>query len=112
MDHDRRDALDAHHIGAASACLARRRALVAPHPWPSKVKPFPRRERRGSVVHVVATLFVTESVASRACCSCRRGGCLKSASSTALLAHFPVEVVEHTQLVSVRIGDPELTQVP
>src|SRR5688572_18582290 len=31
---------------------------------------------------------------------------------SALLAHFPVEVVEHTQLIAVQVRDPELTQVP
>src|SRR4029450_885232 len=29
-----------------------------------------------------------------------------------LLAHFPVKIVEHTQLIAVQIRDPELTQVP
>src|SRR5262245_5955745 len=31
---------------------------------------------------------------------------------SALVAHFPIEVVEHTQLIAVQIRDPEFTQVP
>ena len=32
--------------------------------------------------------------------------------ATSLVAHFPVKVVEHTQLIAVQISDPELAQVP
>src|SRR3982751_3594599 len=36
----------------------------------------------------------------------------QSTSSTARLPHLPVKVVEDTQLITVRIRDPELAQVP
>ena len=32
--------------------------------------------------------------------------------SAALLAHVPLEVIEHTLLIAVQIRDPELMQVP